>query len=63
MNTRDFNAGTYNIVCHSDRGQINSGSSWRLDANGTQQLGCYFGYPGVNVWVEINGKAYEKRSW
>lgn len=63
VNTRDFNAGTYNIVCHSDRGQINSGSSWRLEANGTQQLRCYFGYPGVNVWVEINGKAYEKRSW
>lgn len=63
VNTRDFTPGTYNIQCHSDRGPINSGSSWRLDANGSQQLGCYFGYPGVNVWVEINGKAYEKRSW
>jgi hypothetical protein len=63
VNTRDFPAGTYNIICHSDRGQINSGSSWRLTANGSQQLGCYFGYPGVNVWVEIAGKNYEKRSW
>jgi len=64
VNTSEFPAGNYNLTCHSDRGQVGSGTySESLPANGTQQLGCYFGYPGVNVWVEINGKAYEKRGW
>ncbi|MBT2484523.1 MULTISPECIES: Ig-like domain-containing protein [unclassified Microbacterium] len=64
VNTVDFNPGNYNITCHSDRGRIGSGTyNKNLQANGSVQLNCYFGYPGVNVWVEINGKAYEKRGW
>ena len=64
VNTRDFNPGTYNITCYSDRGRIGSGTyTHHLGASDSQQLGCYFGYGGVNTWVEINGKAYEKRAW
>ncbi|MES2865205.1 MAG: hypothetical protein V4703_00345, partial [Actinomycetota bacterium] len=64
VNTQDFPAGTYNVTCQSsNQGQIGGNHSVSLPANGTRQLSCYFGYPGQNVWVEINGTAYEKRAW
>jgi hypothetical protein len=37
--------------------------SGTLPANGEKQLNCYFGYPGVQVAVMIDGKRYEARTW
>ncbi|MGO2932478.1 Ig-like domain-containing protein [Microbacterium sp.] len=63
LNTKDFPAGDHQLSCMSDQGQIGSTRTENLPANSTKQLDCYFGYAGSDVWVVIDGKAYEKRAW
>ncbi len=70
VNTRDFQPGTYNIECwgHGSNGWENivrPGHSYsrHLSANGELQLPCYFGWPGRDVAVKINGVEYERRAW
>ena len=52
------------MTCQSARGTLGSAHKVSLPANGATDLDwCYFGYPGENVWVTIDGKDYEKRGW
>ncbi|MFJ6651584.1 Ig-like domain-containing protein [Microbacterium sp. NPDC091313] len=56
VNTQDFPAGNYQVYCYSSRdGQFAGGRSWDLPRNGSTQMGCYYGYPGDEVWVRIQG--------
>lgn len=65
VNTQDFPAGNYRVYCASSRdGQFAGGASWNLPANGSVQLGCYYGWPGEQVWVTIQGWGdSERRPW
>ncbi|MGM7667907.1 Ig-like domain-containing protein [Microbacterium sp. A93] len=63
LNTKDFQGDRYNVQCMSAHGALGGNHPVDVPSNGTKQLSCYYGYPGENVWVEINGKAYEKRAW
>lgn len=61
----DFKSGSYTVKCMSaNSGQIGSTyENVQINANSSKQLLCIYGYPGVNVWVNLNGKDYEKRGW
>jgi hypothetical protein len=79
VNTKDFPAGNHQVQCWSDSTPqvsgwhdiITGGKTWSagssktysLPANGQVQLSCFFGYPGVQVAVMIDGKRYEARTW
>ncbi|MFC8682236.1 Ig-like domain-containing protein [Microbacterium ureisolvens] len=65
VNTQDFPAGRYQVYCYSSgQGEFAGGASWNLPANGSVQLGCYYGYYGEQVWVRIVGYGdSEKRVW
>ena len=64
VTTKDFDAGQHNVTCQSARGTLGSAHKVSLPANGATDLDwCYFGYPGENVWVTIDGKDYEKNAW
>lgn len=64
VNTRDFPAGSYRYECWGEGSKFNN---WEgpvnFPANGTTQLQCYFGKPGANVWVVLNGTRYETTQW
>lgn len=64
VTTQNFSAGTHTVTCQSQRGTLGSPHSVDLPANGKADLNwCYYGYPGENVWVTIDGKDYEKSRW
>lgn len=65
LTTRDFTPGTYRLYCNSSRdGEWTSGKNYDLPANGTIQLTCYYGYPGDQVWVRIDGYgAADRVTW
>ncbi|MDR2323072.1 MAG: tandem-95 repeat protein [Microbacterium sp.] len=57
VNWQNLNIGSYTVTCHSSAdGQIGS-ASYRINFNGagSQQLGCWKGRDGVDVWVDIAG--------
>ncbi len=64
VNTQDFNAGSYRYECWGNGSKFNN---WEgpvnVPANGRVQLQCYFGQPGANVWVVLNGTRYETTQW
>lgn len=64
VNTQDFNAGSYRYECWGNGNKFNN---WEgpvnVPANGRVQLQCYFGQPGANVWVVLNGTRYETTQW
>ncbi|MFT4230516.1 MAG: Ig-like domain-containing protein [Microbacterium sp.] len=55
VNTENFTAGTYTVQCWRENGGQFSSSTKSLPANGSLQLGCYFGNPGETAWVRIVG--------
>lgn len=68
VNTENFNGGDYRVVCHDNYQGEGSfgGRTYSLPANGSRQLGCYYGYPGYDVWVTIEGGnpgASERLRW
>ncbi|TXK09384.1 Ig-like domain-containing protein [Microbacterium hatanonis] len=65
LNTKDFPAGTYTVSCVNSReGRFTSGKSYRIEANASMQLTCYFGYPGEQAWVQIDGFGEsERQTW
>lgn len=68
VNTKDFPAGDYRVSCNATGpygGTPFAGGSTRsLPANGSVQLGCYFGDAGEQVWVTISGWGDgERRTW
>jgi hypothetical protein len=57
-------SGWHDIVTHGKT--WSSGSvvyTGTLPANGERQLNCFFGYPGIQVAVMIDGVRYEPRTW
>lgn len=52
LNTSNFPAGTYYLQC-TDGGTPFSGRNFSVPANGTIELGCYYGNPGHDVWVIV----------
>lgn len=64
VNTQDFPAGSYRYECWGGGSKFNT---WEgpvnFPANGRTQLQCYYGQPGANVWVVLNGKRYETTQW
>ncbi len=57
VNWQNLGIGTYSVTCHSSvDGQIGS-ASYRINFNGagSQQLGCWKGRDGVDVWIDIIG--------
>jgi hypothetical protein len=65
INTQDFPAGSYTLSCESARdGQFTDGKTYTLGANASQQMTCYYGYGGDQVWVNISGYGEsEHRAW
>ena len=56
LNTQNFPAGDYRIWCNSnDGGGRWSGYVHSVPANGTINVGCWYGFPGKTVWLEIEG--------
>ncbi|QMU97071.1 tandem-95 repeat protein [Microbacterium esteraromaticum] len=53
----NFPAGNYRLFCNDGVGsrQRFGGSSKYVPANGTVNLGCFYGNPGQKVWVTIEG--------
>jgi len=71
VTTRDFqDTGNRMVECWTSRNGDHrfGGTTESVPANGTFQVGCYIGYgrpnfPGHDVWVVINGKAYGRTAW
>ncbi|WP_029144969.1 Ig-like domain-containing protein [Microbacterium luticocti] len=63
----NFTAGDYQVYCNATGPYggtpFAGGATWHFPANGTVQLGCYFGGPGQQVWVTIGGKDYQRSTW
>ena len=56
LNTQNFPAGDYRIWCNSSDGEGRwSGYVHSIPANGTIDVGCWYGWPGRTVWLEIEG--------
>lgn len=64
VNTQDFPAGSYRYECWGNGSKFNT---WEgpvnFPANGQVQLQCFYGQPGAQVWVVLNGQAYERTNW
>lgn len=64
VNTENFPAGSYRYECWGNGSKFNT---WEgpvnFPANGRTQLQCYYGQPGANVWVVLNGTRYETTQW
>jgi hypothetical protein len=74
VNWADFPTGSHYVECWAGTNPDSSGWHNILpsnggynrtfgSANGSSQLGCYYGYPGTQVAVRIDGKLYEARNW
>lgn len=62
LNTSDFPAGNYRVYCNSNtQGEFAGGRSWNIPANGSIQLGCFYGHPNTEVWVRIEGWGTSER--
>ncbi|MDT3345447.1 Ig-like domain-containing protein [Microbacterium aquilitoris] len=64
----DFVAGDYRYECWGvGPDGPDKFNTWegpvRFEASGPVQLQCYWGYPGAEVWVVLNGKKYESSTW
>lgn len=55
LTVENFPAGSYNLSCEREGRTFVAARSYNVPRNGTIQLGCYFGYPGEQVWVHIQG--------
>jgi hypothetical protein len=54
LNTKNFPAGSYYITCEGRNGEF-AGRNWDVPANGSIQLGCFYGYPNTTVTINIRG--------
>ncbi|WP_309102977.1 Ig-like domain-containing protein [Microbacterium sp.] len=68
VNWKNLNIGSAQVTCHStNSGQIASANTVNFDGSGSQQLGCWAGRDGQDVWVDIQGWGdgvdTEKRFW
>ncbi|KAF2415203.1 hypothetical protein B1729_00645 [Microbacterium sp. B35-04] len=68
VHTENFPAGDYSVTCNATGPwggtPFAGGATRHLPANGTVQLGCYFGDDGEQVWVSIGGYGdSERRTW
>ncbi|MCT9819252.1 Ig-like domain-containing protein [Microbacterium sp. W1N] len=57
VNFRDANMGNMSVRCYSDAYPGGFGSTYTVNfnGNGSQEIGCYHGQDGRNVWVDILG--------
>jgi hypothetical protein len=64
VNTRNFPPGNYRYECWGGGSKFNT---WEgpvhFPADGQTQLQCYYGMPGAQVWVVLNGTRYETTTW
>ena len=70
VNTKNFKPGTHHVNCYgddrdgwSDITTSGAGYDVSLPESGSKQLLCYFGYPGKQVAVKIDGKEYRRTTW
>ncbi|WP_242504223.1 Ig-like domain-containing protein [Promicromonospora panici] len=74
VNWQDFSTGDHSVECWSGTNPDESGWHNILtpdraytvnfgSATGSRQLNCFYGYPGTEVAVRIDGKLYEARNW
>ena len=68
VNWQNLKIGSYNVTCHSSvDGQIGGNHTVNFDGSGSQQLSCWKGRDGVDVWVDIvgwgDGVDTEKSFW
>ncbi|MFD6139287.1 Ig-like domain-containing protein [Promicromonospora sp. NPDC060271] len=74
VNWQDFPTGNHSVECMSGTNPDESGwhniltpdRSYTVNfgsANGSYQLSCFYGYPGTDVGVRIDGRSYEVRQW
>ncbi|MFE6969078.1 Ig-like domain-containing protein [Isoptericola sp. NPDC057653] len=70
VNTKNFKPGTHHVNCYgddrdgwSDITESGAGYDISLPESGKKQLLCYFGYPGKQVAVKIDGKEYRRTTW
>jgi hypothetical protein len=74
VNWADFPTGNHYVECWAGTNPDESGWHNILPSNGgynrtfgaasgSSQLGCYYGYPGTQVAVRIDGTLYEARNW
>ncbi len=56
VNWQNLKIGNYTVTCHSSvDGQIGGNHTVNFDGSGSQQLSCWKGRDGVDVWVDIVG--------
>ena len=55
VNWENLNIGSHRVSCVNDRDGAFSTYTINFNGNGSQQLGCYAGRDGYNVWVDIQG--------
>ena len=57
MDVTNFAAGNYQVRCNDNEPQDGPGT-WRnayIPADGRVDLTCFFGNPGYQVWIDIQG--------
>lgn len=73
-NWQGFTPGTYTVACRKNQGETTYISQYRYTINvnssgaGSQQLACYFGWPGYDTWITWEtgpGTPFdsERRTW
>ncbi|MEZ3161444.1 Ig-like domain-containing protein [Microbacterium sp. BWT-B31] len=55
VTVQDFPEGSYSVRCNDSADGPNNWRTVSLPRNGTVELTCYFGYPGQQAWVDIQG--------
>ena len=56
VNWQNLSIGNYTVTCHSSvDGQIGGNHTVNFNGSGSQQLSCWKGRDGVDVWVDIVG--------
>ena len=60
VSLNNFQSGSYRFECHSDSGRF---YSQVLSSNRISRPVCYFGYPGENVWVVVDGVRSNSVRW
>ncbi|MFJ3403414.1 Ig-like domain-containing protein [Promicromonospora sp. NPDC090134] len=74
VNWQDFPTGNHSVECYSGTNPDESGwhniltpdRAYTINfgsATSSRQLGCFYGYPGTQVAVRIDGTLYEARNW
>lgn len=61
LTVENFPAGNYMVRCADDNGGVFGGRRYDLSGNMTVQMGCFYGNPGRQAWLIIEGWGESQR--